>query len=67
MKKQSTAHMVKAAFAKSRYVVMKSITDRSIVAYGNNLVSVLKKANRAGVQEPFVLFPHDPSKRYVYV
>jgi len=57
---------MRAVFAKSRYVVLRSTRDSSLVAHGNDLGLVLKKADRAGVQEPFVVFPHDPAKRYIY-
>lgn len=66
MNKRSTAATVKTVFARSRYVVLKSMMDGSIVAHGNDLSTVLRKANKAGVPEPFVLFPHDPAKRYIY-
>jgi len=45
---------------------MKSTRDTAVVAHGNDLGKVLAGAEKAGASEPFVVFPHDPSKKYVY-
>ncbi|MBI2440083.1 MAG: hypothetical protein HYV35_01805 [Lentisphaerae bacterium] len=65
MKKRG-AEIINIGNAMSRFVVMKSVEDMSVVARGNDLGKVLKRANRAGVALPVVLFPHDPQKRYIY-
>lgn len=64
--KRHGAEIINIGNAMSRFVVMKSVDDMSVVAYGNDLRKVLKRANRAGVSLPVVLFPHDPKKRYIY-
>jgi len=65
MKKRGV-EIINIGNAMSRFVVMKSVDDMSVVAHGNDLRKVLKRANRAGVSLPVVLFPHDPKKRYIY-
>lgn len=64
--KKHRAELINIGKATSRFVVMKSIDDMSVVARGNDLRKVLKRADRAGVSLPVVLFPHDPKKRYIY-
>ena len=64
--KKCGAEIINIGNTMSRFVVMKSIDDMSVVARGNDFDKVLKKANRAGVTLPVVIFPHDPKKRYIY-
>ena len=66
MKKARGSTLINIGNIKSRYVVMKSLTDMTVVSHGNDLSAVLSKADKAGVIEPFVVFPHDPAKRYIY-
>jgi len=66
MKKLTGARIIKLDCPYARYVSLRSVEDTSVVAHGNNLAVVLEKTKKAGVLEPFIVFPHDPSKKYIY-
>ena len=66
MKRRSGARVITVQCPYARYVAMKSTRDTAVVAHGNDLGKVLAGAEKAGASEPFVVFPHDPSKKYVY-
>ena len=53
MNTRNNLRAMKALFAKSRYVVMKSTADRSVVAHGNELDSVLDKADKGREMKPY--------------
>jgi len=66
MKKLTGARIIELDCPYARYVSLRSAKDMSVVAHGNNLATVLDKTEKAGVREPFIVFPHDPSKKYIY-
>lgn len=64
--KKSGARIIKLNAPLSPYVVMRSFEDMTVVAHGDDLGDVLAEADKAGIKEPVLAFPHDPDKKYIY-
>lgn len=64
--KKSGAKIINVGDVMSRYVVMRSVKDMTVVAHGDDLDAVMSEADKAGVREPVIVFPHDPDKHYIY-
>ena len=58
--------IIKVPSTRTRVMVWRSRTDRTVVAHGRSLGAVLKRARKAGVKEPFVIFVPERGKRYIY-
>ena len=64
--KKGGARIIHVGDVTSRYVVMRSVKDMTVVAHGDDLDAVMSEAEKAGVREPVIAFPHDPAKHYIY-
>ena len=64
--KKSGAEIIDLGVPLSRYVVMRSVKDMTVVAHGDDLDAVMSEAKKTGIREPFIVFPHDPAKHYIY-
>jgi hypothetical protein len=47
-------------------VVAVNMKNNAVVAHGNNMATVVKKAKKAGVANPAVMFVPKPGQRYIY-
>lgn len=47
-------------------VAMRSVRNRSVIAHGHNLKTVIRKAAKAGATEPALMFIPRLGGRYVY-
>jgi hypothetical protein len=49
-----------------KYVAMRSMSDRTIIASGNNPDAVMKQANKQGVTDPVIFFVPNHDITLVY-
>jgi hypothetical protein len=49
-----------------KYVAMRSMSDRTIIASGSNPDAVMKQANKKGVTDPVIFFVPDHDITLVY-
>ncbi|MFH1369849.1 MAG: DUF5678 domain-containing protein [Planctomycetota bacterium] len=49
-----------------KYVAMRSMSDRTIIASGDNPDAVMKQANKQGVTDPVIFFVPDHDITLVY-
>ena len=50
-----------------KYVALRSLLDRTVVASGNNPKAVMEKARKAGCNEPVIFFVPEHNISLVYV
>jgi hypothetical protein len=58
--------IIKVPSSSDTIVATRSISDRTVVAHGRSLGAVLKRAAKAGVKDPAIMFVPRQNVRYVF-
>ena len=58
--------IIKVPHKGATIVATRSVADRTVVAHGRNLQTVLRRATKAGAKAPVLLFVPRQHDRYVF-
>ena len=58
--------IIKVPSNKDTIVATRSVSDPTVVAHGRSIGVVLKKAAKAGVKDPAIMFVPQQNVRYVF-
>jgi len=57
--------VIKVPSKTASVVAMKSVSDPTVVAHGRSLAAVLRRAKRAGAENPVISFVPRPGTQYI--